>query len=246
MREFASEFYVEEASVRFYGFRIQTRMAVVRLPARRLFLYSPLSPTRRLREELSQLGDVTWLVSPNKIHNLTLAAWRAAYPRARLLVPPGLPERVPGLAYDDLLTEAAVPDWSPALQHVLSRGNCFFSEAMFFHPASATLLVGDFVERIDASVASPAARAAARLFGAPSRPAASPEHRLYATDVETLAESVAAVLRWPFERIFLCHGPLVETGGRQVFAEVAGSLLRDVNRRGALARRLFAWLARLQ
>ena len=42
MVEFADEVFVEESSVRFYGFLIQTRMAVIRLSGNRLFLYSPV------------------------------------------------------------------------------------------------------------------------------------------------------------------------------------------------------------
>ena len=78
MYEFAKDLFVEESEVKFYGFRVQTRMAVVRLPGARLLLYSPVPLTTRLRQELEQLGQISFIVSPNKIHNLTLADYRAA------------------------------------------------------------------------------------------------------------------------------------------------------------------------
>jgi len=178
MDEFANDLFVAESSVRFYGFRIQTRMAAVRLDGGRLFLYSPVSLTQHLRDELARLGEVAFIVSPNKIHNLTLAQYREAFPAAKLLVPPGLPERRPDLRVDGVLSEQALESCSPELEHILTGGSVFFSEALFFHRPSRTLLVGDFVEKIGPGIVSPAARAAARLFGVRQQAMASPEFSL--------------------------------------------------------------------
>ncbi len=246
MREFARNVFVEESVVRFYGFRLQTRMAAIRLPGGRLFLYSPVPLTPRLREELDSLGQVSFIVSPNKIHNLTLAQYRAAFPAAKLFVPPGLPERLPDLSFDEVLSNAPVEAWAPDLEHVLTGGNVFFSEALFFHRPSRTLLVGDFVERIGPGIASPLARVLGRIFGIRSCPMASPEFRYYTTDATAFEESMAAVLRWPIEHVFLCHGELIESGGREVVAEVTRSLVEEVRGRSAVSRILFERLAKMQ
>jgi hypothetical protein len=246
MYEFAKDLFVDESAVKFYGFRVQTRMAAIRLPGARLLLYSPVPLSTRLRQELAQLGEICFIVSPNKIHNLTLAEYRAAFPQAKLFVPPGLPERLPGLSFDGVLSEEPVAAWSPDLKHVLTRGNVFFAEALFFHGASRTLLVGDFVERIGPRTASSFARGVARIFGVRSHPMASPEFRYYTTDAEAFAESIAEVLQWPIEQVFLCHGDLIEENGREVVAEVADSLLEEVRARSFVSRALFERLARMQ
>ena len=246
MYEFADDLFTEESAVRFYGFRVQTRMAAVRLPGARLLLYSPVPLTTRLRQELEQLGEISFIVSPNKIHNLTLAEYRAAFPGAKLFVPPGLPERLPDLSFDGVLSGEPVAAWSPDLRYVLTGGNVFFAEALFFHEASRTLLVGDFVERIGPSVASRFARGVARIFGVGSQPMASPEFRYYTTDADAFRQSIAELLQWPIERIFLCHGQLVESRGREVVAQVADSLLEEVRARTSLGRALFERLAKMQ
>jgi len=246
MYEFAKDLFIEESAVGFYGFRVQTRMAAIRLPGARLLLYSPVYLTPRLREELQQLGDVSFIVSPNKIHNLTLEDYRAAFPEAKLFVPPGLPERLPELSFDRVLSDEPVAAWSPDVEHVLTRGNVFFAEALLFHRASHTLLVGDFVERIGPSTASPVARAVARIFGVRSHPMASPEFRYYTTDGEEFEAGMADVLRWPIERVFLCHGELIEENGREIVARVVDSLLEEVRGRSSASRALFERLARIQ
>lgn len=246
MYEFTKDLFVEESIIKFYGFRLQTRMAVIRLPGARLLLYSPVPLTDDLSWELAQLGEVSFIVSPNKIHNLALGEYRAAFPEAKLFVPPGLPERLPSLSFDRVLSEESVNDWLPDLQHVLIRGNVFFSEALLFHRPSRTLLVGDFVERIGPRTASPFARGIARIFGVRSHPMASPEFRYYTTDTEAFEQSIAEVLQWPIERIFLCHGELIEKDGLKIVSQVTAELLEEVRGRSFFWRTVFKRLAKMQ
>lgn len=246
MVEFADGIFVEESEIRFYGFRIQTRMAVIRLPGRRLFLYSPVSLSPAIRAELDRLGTVTFIVSPNKIHNVTLAAYRDAYPEARLYAPPGLPERRPDLTFDDVLAAEPDPAWQHELEHVLTEGNVFFFEALFFHRRSRTLLVGDFVENFTRDTASGLARAVAACWGVRARPMASPEFRFYTHDAEAASDALERARRWDFERIFLCHGGLVTADARVIFDHVCRELLETVRARRRLARWVWRQIANVQ
>jgi hypothetical protein len=246
MYEFADGLFVQDSAVRFYGFRIQTRMAVVRLPRERLFVYSPVSLAESVREALDRLGAVACVVAPNKLHNLALSEYRAAYPAARFYAAPGLPERRPDLRFEAVLSNALETGWEHELDHVLTEGNAFFSEGLFFHSRSRTLLVCDLVENFDRDTASPLARAVARIFGVRERPMASPEFRLYTLDTAAAERSLDRARRWDFERIFLCHGRLIESDAKAVFQGVCGELLERVRRRSLASRWLLRRIARLQ
>lgn len=246
MYALADELYVEEATIRFYGFRLRTRMAVVVLPQGRLLLYSPVWLTDTLRSELAQLGEVAFVLSPNKIHNQTLAAYAEAYPAAEIHLPPGLAERRPELRVTAVLGDEAPPAWRDRLDQVLTGGNVFFSEVLLFHRPSRTLLVGDLVENFDASTASPLARAAARLFGVVSAPVASPEFRLYTHDADAAARSFERAARWDFQRIFLCHGALIEEDAKGTFQRVTEGVLRAARGRSRATRFCLRQLARAQ
>jgi hypothetical protein len=243
---FAEDLYLEESTVRFYGFRVQTRMAVVVLPGGRLLLYSPIWLTPQLGAELERLGEVAYIVSPNKIHNQTLAAYARSHPRARIHAPPGLAERCPDVPVGATLGDEAPPAWREQLDQVLTRGNVFFAEAVLFHRLSRTLLVGDLVENFDESTASRLGRAAARLFGVGGRPVASPEFRFYTHDADAAAQSFARIARWDFERIFLCHGALVSEDARRVFQDVTDGVVRSARRRTRASRWLLRGLAAVQ
>jgi hypothetical protein len=244
MRPVAEGLFAQEAHVRFYGVRIETRMAVVVLPGRRLLLYSPVWWSPELAAELAALGDPTFLVAPNKIHNQTLSTYLERHPDALLCAPPGLVERRPDLRVDIVLDEAA--PWDGELETTLTDGNAFFQEALLFHRRSRTLLVGDLVENFDASTASRWGRALARLFGVGPRPVASPEHRLYAEDAEAAAAAFARAEAWDFERIWLCHGRIIETDAKRIFRDVTGEVVRGARRRSRPARWALRRLASLQ
>ena len=54
--------------ISFYGMPFTTRMVVVRFENSELLIHSPINLTEELKQELDQLGEVKYLISPNKIH----------------------------------------------------------------------------------------------------------------------------------------------------------------------------------
>jgi hypothetical protein len=246
LREFAPGVHLLESTVRFYGVRVQTRMTVIQLSGSRLFVHSPVGLDAPTRGTLDDLGEVAFVVSPNKIHHLSIPEYVDAYPEAKVFASPGLPERRPDLAFDGVLGDRPDPAWASELDQAEIRGNIFFSEIVFLHRASRTLLVADLVENFDRGTASTLGRTLARLFGVGAEPVASPEHRLYTSDVGAAAESLERLQSWDFERIVLSHGSLIESNGRAVMKEVGEHLLRRARGRSTPARRILAALARLQ
>jgi hypothetical protein len=221
-------------------------MTVVRLSGGRLFVHSPTSLGESTRRELDRLGEVAYVVSPNKIHNRAIAQYIEAFPEARFFASPGLPERRPELRFSAVLGDRPRPEWEAELDQIATAGNVFFSEILFLHRASRTLVVADLIENFDERTASRFGRLLAALAGVPSRPVASPEFRLYTSDPEAAAESFRRARQWDFERIVLAHGALIEENAREVFSAVCEELLTRVRRRGAFAKRIYARIARLQ
>jgi hypothetical protein len=199
-----------------------------------------------IQRELDGLGEVGFIVSPNKIHHLAIGEYIATYPRAKAFASPGLPERRPDLEFHAVLGDRPDPAWAADLDQAEMRGNVFFSEIVFLHRASRTLVVADLVENLDRETASSFGRALARVFGVGSKPVASPEHRLYTSDATAAAESLDRICSWEFDRIVLSHGRLIESAGREVLEAVGGHLLRQVRRRSNASKRILATLARLQ
>ncbi len=132
-----------------YGLPFPTRMAVVRLGDRGLWIWSPVQLDDDLRREITTLGEPCFAVEPNKLHHLALPQWFAAWPSLRCWAPPGLARKRGDLRFAALLTDEAPAEWRGEIDQLLIRGNLFMTEVFFFHRRSRTCLVGDLVQRHD-------------------------------------------------------------------------------------------------
>ena len=59
-----------------------TRMTVIRLENGDLFLHSPIAFDQGLADELSRLGTIRHLISPNQFHYAHIGEWQRKCPRA--------------------------------------------------------------------------------------------------------------------------------------------------------------------
>ncbi|HKJ88210.1 MAG TPA: DUF4336 domain-containing protein, partial [Gammaproteobacteria bacterium] len=132
--------------VSFYGFPYPTRCVIARLPGERLWVWSPITLDTDLRAEVDALGEVAFLVSPNKLHHLGLEEWKAAYPAAELWGPPSTIRKRRDLAFSGQLGDRAPAAWSETIGQVWFRGSLLLDEVVFFHRPSRTAIIADLSE----------------------------------------------------------------------------------------------------
>ena len=207
------DLWIADAPLRFAGLEVGARMTVVRLPGGRLFLHSPIAPSDALVEEVSVLGEVAFLVAPNRMHHLYIGAWVERFPQAGLFVAPGLDSKRPDLASAKVLTDESEPGWADALEQVFLQGFPFVNEVVFFHRPSATLLATDLAFNVGPS--QPAlTRFAFRMARTYGRLSPTLIERLGVRDRPAFRRSLDRILAWPFERIIVAHGDVAGPQGR--------------------------------
>jgi hypothetical protein len=91
-------------------------------------------------------------------------------------------------------------------------------EVVFCHQESHTLMVADLVQAAD-SGRPLLTRLVKRLTGTYERPGLPLPFRFGFRDKGAAWASLERILSWDFDRIVLCHGPIVESGGKDVFRE---------------------------
>ena len=134
------------APVAVAGFRYPTRMAVIRLDDGGLFVWSPVALTDPLRAAIAAIGEVAYIVAPNTLHDLYIAAWKRDFPAARLHALPALIARHKAIAFDAELSDTPAPDWAGQIDQVVVAGNAIATETVFFHRASGTALFTDLIQ----------------------------------------------------------------------------------------------------
>jgi glyoxylase-like metal-dependent hydrolase (beta-lactamase superfamily II) len=191
---------------------VPVRMTVIRLKTGRLLIHSPVPIGPELRSAVEALGRPAALIAPNVFHHLFISEWKSAFPAAKIFCVPGLEIIRSDIKFDDVLENVAAPEWRGEVDQIRVGGIPMYGEMAFFHRSSRTLIVSDIVFNYTAAQAASDPGVAAG-FG--------PDGRIKAaiTDPNAARASVESILRWPFERVILAHGDIVESGGHARFRE---------------------------
>ncbi|MGF1724781.1 DUF4336 domain-containing protein [Photobacterium nomapromontoriensis] len=198
------------------GIPVGARMTVIKLENGKLLIHSPIQLTAQLQLELTTLGTVYAVVTPNMNHHLFLSEWWLAYPNALFFAPPGLENKRTDLVFDNALS-AKCPDlWRHQLYQTLLRGSDKMEEVIFCDPIANTLIVGDTL-----SWFSPTRNLFTFGLGIANGCYQSPAMPLYwrrtFNDKPRLRQSLQEILTWPFDRIILSHGHNIEHDGKARF-----------------------------
>jgi hypothetical protein len=196
-------------------------MTIVRLNDGSLALISPVPIDDALAAELAAFGPVTHLIAPNLFHHLHLASATARYPDVRLLGPPGLAVKKPGLTFAPPRVEQ-VPSFDGILEAATIEGAPRASETVWLHVPSRTLIVADLVFNVETP---PSWKTAVMLFvtGARGRLAQSRIWNLVVQDKAAASASCQRVLDWDFDRLIVAHGNIVGAGAKE---RLRGALTR--------------------
>lgn len=229
MRKLAPDLWVAERSLRFGGAEIGARMTVVRVSDRRLFVHSPIPLSGALLGQILDLGTVSWIIAPNRFHHLSVCEWRDEFPGAHVLLAPGLEKKRPDLA-DAITLGADSRLSSEGIETEVVQGVPIANETVFFHRASATLIITDLAFNIGPE-APWLTRVLFRLTGYYGRLGPTVFERLLVRDRAVFAQSLQRILSWPFERVIVAHGTVKELGGREeLVASYAWALKSSVTR----------------
>ena len=94
LKNFGENLWVVDGPViKFYGMPFTTRMVVIKLANNQLLIHSPINLTEDLKQELDKLGQVKYLISPNKIHYWYIADFQKYYSNTVTFASDGVQER---------------------------------------------------------------------------------------------------------------------------------------------------------
>ena len=134
MKEFvANKIYIDEIPLRFLGMQLGTRMTIIRMKNNILFLHSPTKLTPDLKKQLDELGKVSIIVCPNKLHHLYVNSYINNYPNAKIYAAPGLKKKRKDIQFNGTLLDEPNEEWQEEIDQMVFRGCFFMKEVFFFH-----------------------------------------------------------------------------------------------------------------
>lgn len=220
LRRLADGLWVKDHPLRIGGLDLGTRATLMRGANAALTLVSPVPFSPEDRAAIDDFGAVTAIVAPTLVHHLFLDEAAAHWPKARVLVCPGLAPKLSKLKrvtrVDGTVETDELPASGGAVRTQFIAGMPGVNEVALLHEPSRTLVLTDLCFN------STAARGwFTRLFmsfnAAPGGFGPTRVVRSYIRDRKGLRESVDALLQWDFDRVVVAHGEVLETGGKAAF-----------------------------
>lgn len=216
--------------VSFFGFDYPTRMVVVRLDDGGLWLWSPIEAEPALVDEVTALGPVRHLVSPNKLHHLFLAAWRERFPEAKLWGTASTIAKVAGVHFSGTLTDDPPPDWAGQIDQFHFTNSRFLDEMTFFHRKSRTAIIADLSQPFSEDFLKAHwpgwLRWVAKRVGMVEGKGYPPiELRLTFRRRAEARAKVSALIDENPERVVVAHGEIVRSGGAEYLRRAFSWLL---------------------
>lgn len=197
------------------------------------------------RAKLQEMGEVRYVVAPDVEHHLFLPQYAAEYPHAKVIGVEGLEAKHKDLEFAGLYgrdpegTEYGFEDEIQA-QYFPTFAN---RDVVFHHIDTKTLITADLLFNLppdEQYAATPAGRATSRIpflmmavnrlkpsswlhrafIGAAGVAAGIPGVEKGGSKQERrhrFASDAAEVARWDFDRIVMCHGDVIESGGKEAW-----------------------------
>lgn len=215
LRQLDTDIWVADRPQKFWGLEVGTRMTVMRLTDRALLLHAAVALDDELRRALDALGDVRYVVAPNRFHHLYAGDAVRAYPGAKLWIAPGLRDKRPDLVAEGVLDDDSVAlPWSADVDRVFFRGRPMENEVTFFHRASRTLVMSDLAFNFGPR-APWLTRTLTKVIGGYGELRPSRLDRFIVRDYAAARPCMEAMLGWDFDRIVIAHGEILERGGKE-------------------------------
>ncbi len=226
--EFAPDVWLADGeTVPFFTMAYPTRMTVVRLPTSELWVHSPIRHTEALAKALEALGTVSYLVAPNALHHLFMAAWVKAYPNARCFTAPGVAAKLPDITTEPL--DDRTP-WREVIDQITFEGSPLMQEVVFLHKPSRTLIVTDLIENFDPNTLSWKDRMLARIGGVLAPHGGTPRDwrwSFFGRGLEKASACARTIRDWAPERLVLAHGEPIYGGAGPYIDQALGYFLRE-------------------
>ena len=196
------------------GFQMPTRMTALGFGSGGVALVSPVPIDDAMAGKIAELGEVRYLVAPNLLHHLYLAAAKARYPEARILAPRKLGQKRPDLRIDAFLEDGVPSDLKDDVRAVRIDGAPAVDEVALFHAPTRTLVLTDLVFNVT-KPRGLVAHLVLFLVGCRAKLAQSRTWRFFVKDRVAAAASVRTLLTLPFDTLVVAHGEVVHERAKE-------------------------------
>ncbi|VAX38269.1 hypothetical protein MNBD_UNCLBAC01-2043 [hydrothermal vent metagenome] len=213
LKQLDSNLWIYDGStVSWYTMPYTTRMTVVRLDDGKIWIHSPEKILDGLINEIRELGEVEYIISPNKIHHLFIQDWAKVFPDAKTYAAPGLKEKRNDVNFYGELEDYSEIEWKDEIDQLIFKGSRVMDEVVFFHKKSRTLILTDLIENFSPNHFTGVKKILAVFTGIVSPNGKMPlDWRLsFFRGKQEARKSLEKMVNWSPVRIIISHGECID------------------------------------
>lgn len=187
-----------------------TRSTLLAEPSGSLWLHSPIAYSADLHARIAALGPISGLIAPNTFHYLYLDQWAERVPAAKVVLAPGLEHRFAHLGQRVVQKDSPWIDADPSWLSIEPLIGGKWSELVFIHRDSRSVIVTDLVQNFELSrIHDWRAKLLLGFSGAGRRPVVSIELLFMAWragKLDAIRQTLAKLRQVPLRRLLIAHG----------------------------------------
>ncbi len=211
LRHIAENLWVAEQKQATLGVEYGARMTVIRLKNQELIVISPIRFTPDLLAAVKDLGVVAALIAPNSFHHLFMKPWTEAFPNAKLYAVQQLKAKRPDLQISYIMNEGFKSPWPDEVSVDFMEGGGMYSEAIFYHHVSQTLILTDLCFNIH-TIKGFFGKTMLKIYGVYQKFGPSKAVALLVKRKDNLVRTVERIAQWDAKRIIVAHGDIYTSG----------------------------------
>jgi len=216
LHEFAKDVWIVDGPiVRDMGLFFTTRMTIVKLMDGSIWISSPVPVSFGALKEISELGDVRYLVAATPRHVWRLDAWHTLFPDAELWVsrPTIFTLQKGPLPISGYLGDKPISAWEADFDQLEFKG---LSEVLFFHKKSHTVILDDLIQRNPILKGKTLTNFIFKLEGAQYPDGGVPlDMKISFLNRNLVRRSLEKLLSWDFDKLIIAHGACIESNGKE-------------------------------
>jgi hypothetical protein len=175
-----------------------------------LLIHNPFSLKESDYKKVAALGNVRWIVAPNRFHCSEVVEFALRFPAAEIHSSPLAVKSLKGCELKILPNSWKHED----IRAVEISGTRGLGEIVFYHPWSKTLIVTDLVFN-ELKGKNTIEQAFFRANGIVGFSVSRIFRFIFTKNEKELLNSIAGLLKFDFDRLIPNHGSILETGAKE-------------------------------
>jgi hypothetical protein len=216
LQEFAKDVWIVDGPVvRDMGLFFTTRMTIVKLMDGSIWISSPVPVSFDALKEISELGDVRYLIAATPRHVWRLDTWHTLFPDAELWVsrPTIFTLQKGPLPISGYLGDKPIPAWEADFDQLEFKG---LSEVLFFYKKSHTVILDDLIQRNPILKGKSLTNLIFKVEGAQYPDGGVPwDMKLTFLNRNPARHSLEKLLSWDFDKLIIAHGACIESNAKE-------------------------------